>query len=195
MKLLAIDNYDSFTFNLVQYFRELRTEVDVFRNDAISTDDIQQMAPDAIMISPGPCSPDEAGISLDVVRTFAGCIPILGVCLGHQAIGQAFGARVVKASRVMHGKTSLIEHRSVGLFEGLKCPFEATRYHSLVLEPDTLPSTLRVTAWCDDLGHRTVMGIAHDTLPLWGVQFHPESILTSSGHALLSNFLSMAEAA
>ena len=192
MKLLAIDNYDSFTFNLVQYFRELRTEVDVFRNDAISTDDIQQMAPDAIMISPGPCSPDEAGISLDVVRTFAGRIPILGVCLGPS---HWTGFRSARRQGFRHAwQTSLIEYRSLGYSKASSAPL-TTRYHSLVLEPDTLPSTLRVTAWCDDLGHRTVMGIAHDTLPLWGVQFHPESILTTSGHALLSNFLSMAEAA
>ena len=195
MNCLVIDNFDSFTFNLVQYLKELDAAVDVYRNDAITLDGVHAASPNAIVISPGPCSPSEAGISLDVVKEFAGHIPILGVCLGHQAIGQALGGRVVQAGQVMHGKTSRIQHDGRGLFKDIEAPFEATRYHSLALEPDTLPDTLRVTAWCDDPKERTIMGIAHRTQPLWGVQFHPESILTSSGHAMLANFLTMAEAA
>ena len=195
MNCLVIDNFDSFTFNLVQYLQELDAAVEVYRNDAITLDGVRIAQPNAIVISPGPCSPSEAGISLDVVKEFAGHIPILGVCLGHQAIGQALGGRVVRAGQVMHGKTSRIQHDGRGLFKDIEAPFEATRYHSLALEPDTLPDALRVTAWCDDPNERTIMGIAHRTQPLWGVQFHPESILTSSGHAMLANFLTMAEAA
>lgn len=195
MNCLVIDNFDSFTFNLVQYLQELDAAVEVYRNDAITLDEVHAARPNAIVLSPGPCSPSEAGISLDVVKEFAGHIPILGVCLGHQAIGQALGGRVVRAGHVMHGKTSRIQHDGRGLFKDIEVPFEATRYHSLALEPDTLPDSLRVTAWCDDPNERTIMGIAHRTQPLWGVQFHPESILTPSGHAMLANFLTMAEAA
>jgi anthranilate synthase component 2 len=189
--LLMIDNYDSFTYNLVQYLGELGADVVVYRNDAIGVDDIERMAPERIVISPGPCTPNEAGISLAVVERFAGRLPLLGVCLGHQAIGQAFGARVVHAGRVMHGKTSLVRHRDLGVFRGLPEPLEATRYHSLVLEQATLPDCFEVTAWTEneDGSREEIMGVRHRELDVEGVQFHPESILTAAGHDLLRNFL------
>jgi anthranilate synthase component 2 len=189
--LLMIDNYDSFTYNLVQYLGELGAEVKVARNDQISLDEIAALAPDRIVISPGPCTPNEAGVSLEVIRTFAGRVPLLGVCLGHQAIGQAFGGRVVHARTVMHGKTSMIHHADTGVFRGLPNPFEATRYHSLVVERASLPACLEVTAWT--LNKRgefdEIMGLRHREFALEGVQFHPESILTQAGHELLKNFL------
>jgi anthranilate synthase component 2 len=190
--LLMIDNYDSFTYNLVQYLGELGADVVVYRNDAIGVEDIERMAPERIVISPGPCTPNEAGISLAVVERFAGRVPLLGVCLGHQAIGQAFGARVVHAGRVMHGKTSLVQHRDRGVFRGLPQPLEATRYHSLVLEQATLPDCFEVTAWTEneDGSREEIMGVRHRELDVEGVQFHPESILTAAGHDLLRNFLS-----
>ena len=189
-----LDNYDSFTYNLVQYLGELGVEVVTHRNDCISVDDIERLAPERIVISPGPCTPDEAGISLDLIRRFAGRVPILGVCLGHQAIGQAFGGHVIRADDVMHGKTSLVHHTGEGLFAGLPNPFTATRYHSLVVEWATLPESLEATAWtchADGRPHE-IMGLRHRELPVAGVQFHPESILTQHGHALLKNFLAMA---
>jgi anthranilate synthase component 2 len=184
--LLIIDNYDSFTYNLVQYFGELGQEVRVVRNDEIPAADIAALGPSHIVISPGPCTPNEAGISLDVIKTYAGRIPILGVCLGHQAIGQAFGGRVVRAARVMHGKTSKIFHDEKGVFFGLPNPFEATRYHSLLIERATVPDALDVTAktWDEE-----IMAVRHKTLPVEGVQFHPESFLTTAGKELLRNFL------
>jgi len=184
--LLIIDNYDSFTYNLVQYFGELGQEVRVVRNDEIPAADVAALAPTHIVISPGPCTPNEAGISLDVIKTYAGRIPILGVCLGHQAIGQAFGGRVVRAARVMHGKTSKIFHDEKGVFFGLPNPFEATRYHSLLIERATVPDALDVTAktWDEE-----IMAVRHKTLPVEGVQFHPESFLTTAGKELLRNFL------
>lgn len=188
--LLMIDNYDSFTYNLVQYLGELGEEVVVRRNDQVRLADIRALAPSRIIISPGPCTPGEAGISLALIERFAGEIPILGVCLGHQAIGQAFGGRIVRAPAVMHGKTSMIHHRGRGVFAGLPGPFEATRYHSLVIEPDSLPDCLELTAWTGTGGEpETIMGVRHRELPVEGVQFHPESILTRHGHALLENFL------
>ncbi len=186
--LLMIDNYDSFTFNLVQYFGELGEEVVVKRNDEISLADIEKFAPARIVISPGPCSPMEAGISVPTVEKFAGKIPILGVCLGHQSIGQAFGGRVVHAKTLMHGKTSQMTHTGAGVFANLPSPFRITRYHSLVIERETCPDCLEVTAWTDD---GEIMGVRHKTLAVEGVQFHPESIMTEHGHALLKNFLSM----
>ena len=192
--VLMLDNYDSFTYNLVQYLGELGVEVVTHRNDCISVDDIERLAPERIVISPGPCTPDEAGISLDLIRRFAGRVPILGVCLGHQAIGQAFGGHVISADDVMHGKTSLVHHTGEGLFAGLPNPFTATRYHSLVVEWATLPESLEATAWtchADGRPHE-IMGLRHRELPVAGVQFHPESILTQHGHALLKNFLAMA---
>ncbi len=189
--LLMIDNYDSFTYNLVQYFGELGQQVQVYRNDAIGIAQIEALAPERIVVSPGPCTPSEAGISLEVIRHFAGRLPILGVCLGHQAIGQAFGARIVRARQVMHGKTSRMHHNGQGVFRGLPSPFEATRYHSLVIEPASLPDCLEVTAWTqtDDGAPDEIMGVRHRSLPVQGVQFHPESILSQHGHALLQNFL------
>jgi anthranilate synthase component 2 len=184
--LLMIDNYDSFTYNLVQYFGELEQEVRVYRNDEITLDEISALAPRHIVISPGPCTPNEAGISVPLIRNFADRIPILGVCLGHQAIGQAFGGKIVHAKEVMHGKTSAITHTSSGVFRDLPNPLQATRYHSLVIERSTLPECLEVTAWSPD---GEIMGVRHRELPLEGVQFHPESILTERGHALLANFL------
>lgn len=184
--LLMIDNYDSFTYNIVQYFGQLGEDVRVFRNDRISLDEIAALQPKRLVISPGPCSPEEAGISIAAIRRFAGKIPVLGVCLGHQSIGAAFGANVVRSISLMHGKTSPIHHAGNGLFKGLPEPFMATRYHSLVLERDTLPDCLEVTAWVDNT---EIMGIRHRDLPLWGVQFHPESILTDGGMAILKNFL------
>ena len=189
--LLMIDNYDSFTFNLVQYFGELGEEVTVIRNDAKSVAEIAAMRPDRIVISPGPCTPNEAGVSLQVLHDLAGTVPILGVCLGHQAIGQAFGGEVVRAKTIMHGKTSPIRHRGLGVFAGVPDGFEATRYHSLVVRRETLPDTLEITAWTEDAegGIDEIMGLRHRSLPVEGVQFHPESILTQHGHDLLRNFL------
>ncbi|BBD80918.1 anthranilate synthase component II [Aerosticca soli] len=191
--LLMIDNYDSFTFNLVQYLGELGQEVQVVRNDALDVAGIRALAPSHIMISPGPGTPDDAGVSLAVLRELAGEVPIFGVCLGHQAIGQAFGGRVVRAKQIMHGKTSPIRHRGQGVFAGLPDPFEATRYHSLVVEQATLPDCLEVTAWTEhaDGSIDEIMGLKHRTLPVEGVQFHPESILTRHGHDLLANFLGL----
>ncbi|QXO73102.1 aminodeoxychorismate synthase component II [Morganella morganii] len=188
--LLIIDNYDSFTYNLYQYFCELGADVQVKRNDAVCLSDIEQLSPSHLVISPGPCTPSEAGISLDAVSHFAGEIPILGVCLGHQAIGQAFGAQVVKARKVMHGKTTAIHHNQQGVFKGLNRPLTVTRYHSLVIAPETLPASFEVTAWSLHDGNvDEIMGIRHKTLPIEGVQFHPESILSEQGHELLNNFL------
>jgi anthranilate synthase component 2 len=189
--LLMIDNYDSFTYNLVQYFGELGQEVRVVRNDAIDVAGIKRLAPSRIVISPGPGTPNDAGVSLDIFAKLAGRIPILGVCLGHQALGQAFGGKVVRAAQIMHGKTSQVRHSGVGVFAGLPDPFEATRYHSLVVERDSLPDDLEVTAWTEDANGdvEAIMGLRHKTLGVEGVQFHPESILTQHGHALLQNFL------
>ena len=188
--ILMIDNYDSFTFNVVQYLLELGAEVTVKRNDEISIADIEAMNPHKIVVSPGPCTPNEAGISLTTVSHFAGKIPLLGICLGHQSIGQSFGGQVVRAKEVMHGKTSMIHHRGEGVFAGLDNPFEATRYHSLVVEQDSLPDVLEVTAWTEVNGEMdAIMGLRHRELDVEGVQFHPESILTQSGHQLLNNFL------
>ena len=184
--LLMIDNYDSFTYNLVQYFGELGEAVRVVRNDEIRVEDIEVLAPSRIVISPGPCTPNEAGVSLAVIARFAGRIPLLGVCLGHQAIGQAFGGRVVHARQLMHGKVSPIHHAGLGVFRGLPSPFNATRYHSLAVERASLPAELEITAWTED---GEIMGLRHRTLAVEGVQFHPESILTEHGHALLRNFL------
>lgn len=189
--LLMIDNYDSFTYNLVQYFGELGEEVRVIRNDELDVEGIAELAPARIVISPGPCAPDQAGVSLQVVERLGGRFPILGVCLGHQSIGQAFGGEVVRAKRIMHGKTSMIRHTASGVFAGLPDPFEATRYHSLVVRRESLPDCLEVTAWSEDGdgGFEEIMGLRHRSLPIHGVQFHPESILTQHGHALLKNFL------
>jgi anthranilate synthase component 2 len=190
--LLMIDNYDSFTYNLVQYFGELGADVRVVRNDAIGVDEIEALAPSQIVVSPGPCTPAEAGVSVPAIARFAGRIPILGVCLGHQAIGQAFGGRVVRAGRVMHGKLSTVTHAGAGLFAGLPSPFRATRYHSLVIERDTLPVALEITAEADD---GEIMGVRHREYAIEGVQFHPEAILTEHGKALLANFLRASRAA
>ena len=187
--IMMIDNYDSFTYNLVQYLGELGAEVETVRNDTVSVADIIALKPEGIVISPGPCTPNEAGICLDVVRGLGPTLPILGVCLGHQCIGQAFGARVVRADRIMHGKTSMIYHRSQGVFAGLPQPFEATRYHSLVLDPESIPECLSVMAWTEYEGAHEIMGIRHQQFNVQGVQFHPESILTTCGHDLLRNFL------
>jgi anthranilate synthase component 2 len=187
--ILMIDNYDSFTYNLVQYLGELGANVETVRNDEVTVADIDKMKPEGIVISPGPCTPNEAGICLDVVRTLGSRFPILGVCLGHQCIGQAFGAKVVRAERIMHGKTSMIYHRSQGVFKDLPQPFEATRYHSLSLEPDSIPDCLSVMAWCEYKGGHEIMAVKHEVYDIQGVQFHPESILTQSGHDLLKNFL------
>lgn len=189
--LLMIDNYDSFTFNVVQYLMELGEDVAVWRNDEISVDAIIEAAPEKIVISPGPCTPNEAGISLEVIERLAGSIPILGICLGHQSIGQAFGGHIIRAPKVMHGKLSAIHHSGVGVFEGLPSPYQATRYHSLVIEPSTLPESLEVTAWTEDESGEleAIMGVRHRSLFVEGVQFHPESILSEHGHALLKNFL------
>jgi len=191
--ILMIDNYDSFTWNLVQYLGELGAEVRVVRNDEAGAAGLRDMRPERIVISPGPCTPDEAGVSLEAVRAFAGSVPILGVCLGHQAIGQAFGGRIVRARQIMHGKTSMIHHRGDGVFTSLASPFEATRYHSLVIEKDTLPDCLEVTAWTQHDGgdgdNGEIMGVRHKQHRVAGVQFHPESILTQHGHQLLRNFL------
>ena len=184
--LLMIDNYDSFTYNLVQYLGELGEDVQVYRNDEIDLAKVAALKPDHIVISPGPCTPNEAGISVPLIHEFAGKVPILGVCLGHQSIGQAFGGRIVHAKQLMHGKTSSIFHKDVGVFRGLPNPYIATRYHSLVIERETIPDCLEITAWTDD---GEIMGVRHKTLAVEGVQFHPESILTEYGHELLQNFL------
>ncbi|UXY17173.1 aminodeoxychorismate/anthranilate synthase component II [Chitiniphilus purpureus] len=184
--LLMIDNFDSFTYNLVQYFGELGQDVRVYRNDEITLDEIESLAPKYLVVSPGPCSPNEAGISVPAIRHFAGRLPILGVCLGHQSIGQAFGGRIVHAKTLMHGKVSPIAHTGEGVFRNLPSPFTITRYHSLAIERATLPDCLSVTAWTDD---GEIMGVRHKTLAIEGVQFHPESILTEHGHAMLDNFL------
>ena len=184
--LLMIDNYDSFTYNLVQYLGELGEKVTVYRNDQISIEEIDALAPKRIVISPGPCTPNEAGVSVNVIERFGESIPILGVCLGHQCIGQAYGGTIVHARQIMHGKTSMIHHNGRGVFRGFENPFQATRYHSLVVERDSLPAELEITAWTDD---KEIMGLQHRSLPVTGVQFHPESILTQHGHKLLQNFL------
>ncbi|PSJ20764.1 anthranilate/aminodeoxychorismate synthase component II [Halomonas sp. ND22Bw] len=191
MSVLMIDNYDSFTFNVVQYLGELGAEVVTHRNDAITLEDIEALAPSHLVVSPGPCTPNEAGISMEAIRHFAGRLPILGICLGHQAIGQVFGGRVGRAPQVMHGKTSRIRHTGQGVFEGLEDPLEVTRYHSLVVDRDSLPECLEVTSWtdADDVTPGLIMGMRHRELDIEGVQFHPESILTRQGHELLANFL------
>ena len=189
--ILMIDNYDSFTYNVVQYLGELGAQVKVVRNDGITLEEIAALAPEKIVITPGPCTPNEAGISLQAISTFAGSIPLLGICLGHQSIGQVFGGKVVRAAQVMHGKTSPVFHTGKGVFSGLKNPLQVTRYHSLVLEKDSLPDCLEITAWTqnDDGSMAEIMGVRHKTLAVEGVQFHPESILTEQGHELLNNFL------
>jgi len=186
--ILVIDNYDSFTYNLVQYLGELGAEIVVFRNDKVAPEQIEEMGPERIVISPGPCTPREAGISVEVIRRFAGKVPILGVCLGHQSIGYAFGGRIVQAPRLMHGKTSMIFHDGKGVFAGIPSPFEAVRYHSLVIEPDSMPESLVVTAWTDQ---HEIMGVRHRQFPVEGVQFHPESVATQHGMQLLRNFLNL----
>ncbi len=191
--LLMIDNYDSFTYNIVHYLQELGAEVKVIRNDEWSIDQIWQLNPDHIVVSPGPCTPNEAGISLEVINTFAGEKPILGVCLGHQSLGQVFGGKVVRAEHVMHGKTSPVFHTNTGVFAGLNNPLRVTRYHSLVVEAESLPSSLEITAWTQDAEGKqeAIMGLRHKEYNVEGVQFHPESIMTEQGHALLKNFLDM----
>jgi anthranilate synthase component 2 len=191
--LLMIDNYDSFTYNLVQYFGELGAEVKVFRNDQITIEEIEALKPDHLVISPGPCTPNEAGVSVEAIRHFAGKLPILGVCLGHQSIGQAFGGNIVHAREIMHGKTSMVYHADVGVFKGLSNPFEVTRYHSLVIEQATIPDCLEVTAWTqrEDGSRDEIMGVRHRQYNIEGVQYHPESILTQHGHDQLMNFLRM----
>lgn len=184
--LLMIDNYDSFTYNLVQYLGELGEDVLVKRNDEITVAEIEKLAPQRIVISPGPCTPSEAGVSVATIEKFGGKIPLLGVCLGHQSIGQAFGGKIVHAKTLMHGKTSQVTHTNTGVFAGLPSPYRATRYHSLVIERESCPDCLEITAWTDD---GEIMGVRHKTLPIEGVQFHPESIMTEHGHALLKNFL------
>lgn len=189
--LLMIDNYDSFTYNVVQFLGELGAEVQVYRNDAITLDEIEAMAPDQIVLSPGPCTPDQAGISLAVVERFAGKTPILGICLGHQSIGQAFGGRIIRAAKVMHGKLSPIHHQATGVFRGLSNPLTATRYHSLVIDKATLPDSLEITAWTEDENGNLeeIMAVRHKSLAVEGVQFHPESIMSEHGHQLLEHFL------
>jgi len=187
--ILMIDNYDSFTYNLVQYLGELGAEVETVRNDAVSIADIVGMKPEGIVISPGPCTPNEAGICLELVRALGPTHPIFGVCLGHQCIGQAFGAEIVRAKKIMHGKTSMIVHRNLGVFSGLPQPFEATRYHSLIIQPESVPEELEVMAWTEEEGYHEIMGVKHSTFNIQGVQFHPESILTRPGHDILRNFL------
>ncbi len=191
MRILMVDNYDSFTYNLVQYLGELGADVQVVRNDEIPVEAIDGIAPDKIVLSPGPCTPTEAGISIPTLLRFAGQIPILGVCLGHQSIGQAFGGRIIRAKDIMHGKTSLVYHHGTGVFTDLPSPFQATRYHSLVIEQATLPACLEITAWTQTADGQLdeIMGVRHKTLPVEGVQFHPESILTEHGHDMLRNFL------
>jgi anthranilate synthase component 2 len=193
--LLMIDNYDSFTYNLVQYFGELKVDVQVHRNDQITIKDIERLKPKYLVISPGPCTPNEAGISIDAIRHFAGKIPILGVCLGHQSIGQAFGGKIIHAKEIMHGKVSQIFHKGEGVFKNLYSPLEATRYHSLVIDINTLPNYLEITAWTETGGGTIdeIMGVRHKKYPIEGIQFHPESILTQHGHAMLKNFLDSAK--
>jgi anthranilate synthase/aminodeoxychorismate synthase-like glutamine amidotransferase len=186
--LLILDNYDSFTYNLVQYFGELGCEMKVFRNDALSVEDVRALSPGRICISPGPCTPNEAGVSMDLIREFGPHIPLLGVCLGHQSIGQVYGGEVVRADRLMHGKTSPIHHSGQSVFHGLPNPFEATRYHSLIVKRETLPDCLEITAWTEE---GEIMGLRHKEFPVHGVQFHPESILTHDGKRLLQNFLEL----
>lgn len=186
--LLVIDNFDSFTYNLVQYFGQLGVEQQVFRNNAITVDEALELNPDRVMISPGPCSPNEAGISLSMIEAFAGKKPLLGVCLGHQSIGQHFGGKIVRADRLMHGKTSPVKHRNTDIFKGLPDPMEATRYHSLLVERASLPNCLEVTAETEE---GEIMGLAHKNLPVWGVQFHPESLATQEGMKMLENFLKL----
>jgi anthranilate synthase component 2 len=191
VKVVMVDNYDSFTYNLVQYFGELGADVTVVRNDQVTVEDIEKLAPDKLVISPGPCTPKEAGISVEAILKFAGKTPILGVCLGHQSIGYAFGGNIVHAKSIMHGKTSLVYHHNQGVFKGLNNPFTATRYHSLVIEQATIPDCLEITAWTQDAAGELdeIMGVKHKQLDIEGVQFHPESILTEHGHELLRNFL------
>lgn len=189
--LLMIDNYDSFTYNVVQYLAELGADVQVYRNDEITVEQIEALKPERLVVSPGPCTPNEAGVSMDAIRHFAGKLPILGICLGHQAIGRVYGGDVIRAGRVMHGKVSPVYHQDAGVFRGLNNPLQATRYHSLVIDQNTLPDCLEVTAWTrnDDGSIEEIMGVRHKTLPIEGVQFHPESIMTEQGHELLRNFL------
>jgi len=189
--LLMIDNYDSFTYNLVQYFGELGTEVQVYRNDQITLEQIEELAPQQLVVSPGPCTPNEAGISVAAINHFAGKLPILGVCLGHQSIGQAFGGKIIHAKQIMHGKTSMVKHNDAGVFKGLSNPFVVTRYHSLVIERESMPDCLEITAWTETAegGVDEIMGVRHKELAIEGVQFHPESILTQHGHDMLKNFL------
>ena len=189
--LLMIDNYDSFTYNVVQYLAELGADVQVYRNDEITVEQIEALKPERLVISPGPCTPNEAGIAMEAIRHFAGKLPILGICLGHQAIGQVYGGDIIRAGRVMHGKVSPVFHKDNGVFRGLSNPLQATRYHSLVIDKATLPDCLEITAWTrnDDGSIEEIMGVRHKTLPIEGVQFHPESIMTEQGHELLRNFL------
>ena len=189
--ILMIDNYDSFTYNVVQYLAELKADVKVYRNDEITIAEIEKLAPEKIVISPGPCTPNEAGVSVECINAFGGKIPILGICLGHQSIGQAFGSKIIRAKQVMHGKTSMIHHDNTGVFKDLSNPFEATRYHSLVIEQSSMPDCLEVNAWTenDDGSLDEIMGVRHKLLAIEGVQFHPESILTQHGYDLLNNFL------
>ena len=189
--LLMIDNYDSFTYNVVQYLAELGADVQVYRNDEITIGQIEALKPERLVISPGPCTPNEAGISMEAIHHFAGKLPILGICLGHQSIGQVYGGDIIRAGRVMHGKVSAVYHNDIGVFRGLNNPLQATRYHSLVIDKNTLPDCLEVTAWTrnDDGSVEEIMGVRHKTLPIEGVQFHPESIMTEQGHELLRNFL------
>jgi len=191
VKVVMVDNYDSFTYNLVQYFGELGADVTVVRNDQVTVEDVEKLAPDKLVISPGPCTPKEAGISVEAILKFAGKTPILGVCLGHQSIGYAFGGKIVHAKSIMHGKTSLVYHNNQGVFKGLNNPFTATRYHSLVIEQETIPDCLEITAWTQDETGKLdeIMGVRHKELDIEGVQFHPESILTEHGHDMLRNFL------
>jgi len=191
IKVVMIDNYDSFTYNLVQYFGELGADVTVVRNDQVTVEDIEKLAPDKLVVSPGPCTPKEAGISVEAILKFAGKTPILGVCLGHQSIGYAFGGNIVHAKSIMHGKTSLVYHHNQGVFKGLNNPFTATRYHSLVIEQESIPDCLEITAWTQDETGKLdeIMGVRHKQLDIEGVQFHPESILTEHGHDMLRNFL------
>jgi len=191
VKVVMVDNYDSFTYNLVQYFGELGADVTVVRNDQVTVEDIEKLAPDKLVISPGPCTPKEAGVSVEAILKFAGKIPILGVCLGHQSIGYAFGGNIVHAKSIMHGKTSLVYHQNQGVFKGLNNPFTATRYHSLVIEQQSIPECLEITAWTQDAAGKLdeIMGVRHKELDIEGVQFHPESILTEHGHDMLRNFL------
>jgi anthranilate synthase component 2 len=191
VKVVMVDNYDSFTYNLVQYFGELGADVTVVRNDQVTVEDIEKLAPDKLVISPGPCTPKEAGVSVEAILKFAGKVPILGVCLGHQSIGYAFGGNIVHAKSIMHGKTSLVYHQNQGVFKGLNNPFTATRYHSLVIEQQSIPDCLEITAWTQDAAGKLdeIMGVRHKELDIEGVQFHPESILTEHGHDMLRNFL------